>query len=52
VATCVAVGDTGSRDLLAKILHGEEEHADWLESQLELIEQVGEALYLAGQIHD
>ena len=32
------------------ILAGEEEHADWLETQLELIRQVGEAHYLAQQI--
>jgi bacterioferritin len=44
--------DNGSRELLEKILHGEEEHADWLESQLELISQVGEAHYLAQQIRD
>ena len=31
---------------------GEEEHADWLETQLELIRQVGEAHYLAQQIRD
>jgi bacterioferritin len=52
IATCVAKGDNGSRDLLEEILHGEEEHADWLETQLELIHQVGEAHYLAQQIHD
>jgi bacterioferritin len=40
------------RDLLAKILGGEEEHADWLESQLELIDQVGDAHYLAQQIRE
>ena len=52
VATCVEVGDNGSRELLEGILTGEEEHADWLESQLELIRQVGEAHYLAQQIRD
>jgi bacterioferritin len=52
IATCVESGDNGSRDLLEHILHGEEEHADWLETQLELINQVGEALYLAEQIRD
>ena len=52
IARCVALGDNGSRDLLAEILDGEEEHADWLETQLELIRQVGEGLYLAGQIRD
>jgi bacterioferritin len=52
IATCVASGDNGSRDLLENLLEGEEGHADWLETQLELINQVGEALYLAEQIHD
>ena len=52
IALCVAQGDNGSRELLEDILEGEEEHADWLESQLELISQVGEAHYLAQQIHE
>jgi len=50
VARCVELGDNGSRELLERILAGEEHHADWLESQLELIRQVGEGLYLAEQI--
>ena len=50
IATCIATGDHGSRELLDHILEGEEEHADWVESQLELIRQVGEAHYLAQQI--
>jgi bacterioferritin len=52
VALCVAESDNGSRELLEDILEGEEDHADWLESQLELIRQVGEPHYLAQQIHD
>jgi len=52
IALCVEVGDNGSRDLLAGILSGEEDHADWLESQLALVEQLGVAHYLAQQIHD
>lgn len=52
IALCVAEGDNGSRDLLEDILEGEEEHADWLETQLELIRQVGEAHYLAQQIRE
>jgi bacterioferritin len=52
IATCSNAGDHGSRDLLEEILEGEEEHADWLETQLELIRQVGEAHYLAQQIRD
>jgi bacterioferritin len=52
IALCVARGDNGSRDLLAEILEGEEDHADWLESQLSLVEQLGHAHYLAQQIRD
>ena len=43
--------DEGSRLLLEHILHDEEEHADWLETQLELISQIGEGLYLNTQVH-
>jgi bacterioferritin len=46
-----SLGDNGSRELLEKMLVSEEEHADWIESQLSLIAQVGEANYLAQQIH-
>jgi len=43
--------DEGSRLLLERILHNEEEHADWIETQLELIRQMGEGLYLNTQVH-
>lgn len=43
--------DEGSRLLLEEILDDEEEHADSLETQLELIKQVGEQLYLSTQVH-
>jgi bacterioferritin len=52
IALCVGQGDNGSRELLERILVGEEEHADWLEAQLTLIDQVGAAHYLAQQIRD
>jgi bacterioferritin len=52
IALCVERGDNGTRDLLEDILEGEEEHADWLESQLSLVEQLGQAHYLAQQIRD
>ena len=52
IALCVNAGDNGTRDLLANILTGEEEHADWLETQLELVRQVGESFYLSQQIHE
>ena len=51
VARCVELGDNGSRELLAEILDGEEEHADWLESQLAIIAEIGVGNYLAQQIH-
>lgn len=51
VAKCVELGDNGSRELLAEILDGEEEHADWLESQLAIIAEIGVGNYLAQQIH-
>ncbi len=49
---CVAQDDGGSRYLLETVLRGEEDHADWLETQLELIRQLGEALYLSQQTRD
>jgi bacterioferritin len=52
IALCVERGDNGSRELLAEILEGEEDHADWLESQLSLVEQLGQDHYLAQQIRD
>ena len=52
IALCADVGDNGSREVAETILAGEEEHADWLETQLELIRQVGEANYLSQQIGD
>ena len=52
IATCLEENDGGSRELLEDILEGEEEHADWLETQLHLLADVGEAHYLAQQMHD
>src|SRR3954470_2502298 len=42
--------DNASEDLMTRILVSEEEHTDWIETQLELIRQVGEQNYLAQQI--
>jgi bacterioferritin len=52
IALSVEEGDNGSRDLFEDILEGEEEHADWLETQLHAIGEIGEAQYLAQQLYD
>ncbi len=44
-------GDNGSRQMLAELLVDEEEHADWLETQLDAVAAVGEANYLAQHLH-
>lgn len=51
INTATELGDHGTRELLASILVGEEEHADWLETQLETIRQIGLENYLAQQLH-
>ena len=50
IAAAVAAGDNGTRHLLEEILVSEEEHIDWLETQLTAIEQVGLQQYLAEQL--
>ena len=50
IAHCEQVADYTSRQLLADILASEEEHIDWLETQLDLIERIGEQNYLQTKI--
>ena len=52
VELAVAKGDNGTRELLADRLVDEENHADWIETQLHVIATVGVENYLAQQIHD
>jgi bacterioferritin len=50
IAYCEAHKDYVSRDLFDAILNSEEEHVDWLETQLDLIEKVGLENYCQSQI--
>ena len=52
IALCREKGDNGSRELLVRILTGEEDGADWLEAQLHIVDEIGKERYLAEQIHD
>ena len=47
---CVKHSDFTTRELLEKILISEEEHVDWIESQLNIIKNIGEAHYLSQQL--
>lgn len=49
---CESVRDYVSRDLLDRILQSEEEHIDWLETQLGLIDRVGLENYLQKQMEE
>ena len=46
ISHCEAVGDNVSRQLFIDILVSEEEHIDWIETQLSLIARIGEQNYL------
>jgi bacterioferritin len=52
ITFCESVADYGTRDLFEKILLSEEEHVDWIETQIGLLEQVGLQNYLQSQMTD
>jgi bacterioferritin len=52
IARAAELGDNGTRELLEDLLVSEEAHTDWLETQVDLLRQVGEQHYLAQQIRD
>lgn len=50
IALCRVKGDNATEAMLTKMLSTEEEHVDWIETQLGLIDKLGEAVYLAEQL--
>lgn len=52
VSLCAVLKDNATRDVVAPILTESEEHVDWLETQLDLIQKVGLQNYLQTQIGD
>jgi bacterioferritin len=52
IRLCIDLGDNGSRELIEDNLEDEEEHLDWLEAQLDQINQMGLQNYLLGQLSE
>ena len=52
ISYCETANDYVSRQLFVKILDSEEEHVDWLETQLDLIGRIGEPNYLLSKLED
>lgn len=50
IALAASVGDNGTREMTVSILKDEEDHADWIEAQLDQIGQIGIQGYLAQQV--
>jgi bacterioferritin len=51
LALCREHGDGTSEEILRNILVSEEEHIDWIETQLSIIDKIGEQLYLSEQLY-
>ena len=49
IRVCLELGDNGTRELIDGNLRDEEDHLDWLEAQLDQINQMGLQNYLLGQ---
>ena len=52
ITHCASVGDYTTRSILEQMVRSEEEHIDWIETQIETINQVGVEIYLNQQIRE
>lgn len=52
VALTLELGDPGTRELLERLVVGEEGHLDWIDTQLSMIDDIGIELYTQHQIGD
>ena len=52
MALCLERRDHGTWEVLSDVLEGEEEHADWLETQLSLVSDLSATQYLTEQMHE
>lgn len=51
VSHCASVGDYATRGMIESSIRDEQDHVDWLETQLDTIRQIGIENYLAQQLH-
>ncbi len=52
VVLALEEGDPGTREMLEKLVVGEEEHLDWIDTQLSMVEAIGIERYLLTQVGD
>ncbi len=52
ISHCESIGDAVTRKLFTDILDSEEEHIDWIETQLDLVARIGEQNYLLSKLED
>ena len=52
ISHCEQVQDYTTRAMFEEMIRSEEEHVDWLETQLETIKIIGLGLYLNQQLHE
>lgn len=50
IALALELDDPGTREVLEHLVVGEEEHLDWIETQLRVVNDIGVQLYLQAQL--